>query len=973
MTNPDPNFLEKTRRRILWPSAAIIIAWTLINLWGFFAWADASRSNFSWGLLGHGLLWLAGLAGMAWSGQRILRYLTEQERIADELRLSEARYRHLVELSPAGIAIHQDGKIAFVNPAVLKLLGVNAPAQLVGQTMMQFVHPDSQALVRERIAHMVTSGQPAPAADEKLVRPDGSVIDVQLASAPMNFGGKPAFQVLIHDQTRQKRLERALQFIEKGVSARMGQAFFQSAVTQLASALEADVVFIGEYLPGVERVRTIAVCADGSPADNFEYDLAGAPCANVINRELCCYPSGVADLFPLDEGLRTLQVDGYLGMPLRTAERAPSGILVALYRRPISDPEFARSVVQIFASRLEVEVERDRVLRDLRESEARLEAVFKNIPFEMWVSDENGCCVMQNPVSEQYWGTLIGKFPDDAPVASETQRMWHTKNLSVLSGQVVRMTQTIQREQQMLYMECIMAPIHVEEKITGLVGVNIDITDRHNTELQLREALNALQESQARLNAIFENIPFDLWLADTHGVTILQNPVSLAIWGKNIGKHIIDMNAPEELKTQWLENNRRVLAGETIRHIQRVERNRQVYHFESFQSPIRAGNEIVGYVGANIDITRQKMSEQKIQQSLRHLTMLREIDQTILAGQELRNVMETLCRQIAQLLQVDGVEILQYDLVTLRLEILARHGLRAYSAFGSFSVQEDIASAAVLNMDSVYERNFPAYLKTFPTCAELESEKFQTYAVLPLIAKGSVRGVLEIFQRVDRALDSEWWELAQTVANQAALALDNFTLFHSLQRSNAELSLSYDLTLEGWSKALELRDYETEGHTQRVTNLTVRLAEFMNVPREQLIHIRRGALLHDIGKIGIPDAILHKPGPLTEAEWEIVRQHPRFAYEMLFPIPFLHPALEIPHYHHERWSGSGYPEGRKGKDIPLPARIFAVVDVWDALISPRPYHQAISHAEAFEYLCQNSEIQFDPEIVAAFLKMMKRP
>jgi len=131
--------------------------------------------------------------------------------------------------------------------------------------------------------------------------------------------------------------------------------------------------------------------------------------------------------------------------------------------------------------------------------------------------------------------------------------------------------------------------------------------------------------------------------------------------------------------------------------------------------------------------------------------------------------------------------------------------------------------------------------------------------------------------------------------------------------------------------------------------------------------------LHDIGKIGIPDAILHKPGPLTEAEWEIVRQHPRFAYEMLFPIPFLHPALEIPHYHHERWSGSGYPEGRKGKDIPLPARIFAVVDVWDALISPRPYHQAISHAEAFEYLCQNSEIQFDPEIVAAFLKMIKRP
>lgn len=846
MTTRDPASLAKTQRRIIWTIGVIFLAWTAINLWGFFAWAEKAGTNLSLDILGHGLLWLLGLAGVAWSGQRILRYLQEQARIADELRQSEARYRQLVELSPAGIAIHQDGKIVFVNPAILALLGAGTSEQLLGQDMLQFVHPDSRALVRERIARMAVTGQPEPAVVEKLLRPDGSIVDVQLAAAPLLYGGKAAFQVLIYDQTRQKHLERALQFIEKGVSTRMGQAFFQSAVVQLAGALAADVVFIGEYLPETERVRTLAVCADGSPAPNFDYALAGAPCANVINHELCCYPSGVADLFPLDDGLRTLKAEGYLGMPLWTAERAPSGVLVALYRRPIDDLEFARSVVQIFASRLEVEVERDRILRDLR-------------------------------------------------------------------------------------------------------------------------------ESQARLTAIFENVPFDLWLSDVNDVTVLQNPVSRRLWGDTLNKSIDEMEAPAALKAIWRANNQRVLAGETVRSFQTVERNGQLYHLESFQAPVHSGEKIIGYVGANIDITRQKLSELKIEQSLRQLTLLREIDQTILSGQELRVVTERLCRQAAQLLQVDGVEILQYDAATLRLEILARHGLQVYSTFGSFPVQQDIAADAILKTEIIHRRDFPVYLKQFPACQELAKENYASYAALPLIAKGSPRGVLEIFQRADLAPDPEWWQLAQTVASQAALALDNFSLFHSLQHTNAELSLTYDLTLEGWSKALELRDYETEGHTQRVTNLTVRLAEFMNVPRIQIVHLRRGALLHDIGKIGIPDAILNKKGPLTEEEWQLVRKHPGFAYDLLFPIPFLRPALDIPHYHHERWNGSGYPSRLRGQDIPLAARIFAVADVWDALTSERPYHQAASASQTFEYLRQNSAVLFDPDVVRAFFLLMKQP
>jgi putative nucleotidyltransferase with HDIG domain len=207
------------------------------------------------------------------------------------------------------------------------------------------------------------------------------------------------------------------------------------------------------------------------------------------------------------------------------------------------------------------------------------------------------------------------------------------------------------------------------------------------------------------------------------------------------------------------------------------------------------------------------------------------------------------------------------------------------------------------------------------------------------------------------------------LARQAAIAIDNTELFNGLQRSNAELVLSYDTTLEGWSRALELRDRETEGHTQRVTEMTLRLARALGMSDKELSHARRGALLHDIGKMGVTDAILLKPGPLTDEEWDIMRQHPQFAYEMLSPIAYLRPALDIPYCHHEKWDGTGYPRGLKGEEIPLAARIFAVVDVWDALRSDRPYRPAWPKEKALEHIRAGSGTHFDPKVVEAFLEM----
>jgi len=192
-----------------------------------------------------------------------------------------------------------------------------------------------------------------------------------------------------------------------------------------------------------------------------------------------------------------------------------------------------------------------------------------------------------------------------------------------------------------------------------------------------------------------------------------------------------------------------------------------------------------------------------------------------------------------------------------------------------------------------------------------------------------------------------------------------------LEEANAQLLAAYEATIEGWSHAMDLRDRETEGHSRRVAELTVELAQALGLNAEEIVHLRRGALLHDMGKLGIPDSILHKPAALTDEEWSIMRQHPQLAYDMLHPIEYLRPALDIPYSHHEKWDGTGYPRGLKGEEIPVAARLFAVIDVWDALTSDRPYRPAWSEAEALNYIREQSGRHLDPRVVELFFKVVK--
>jgi PAS domain S-box-containing protein/putative nucleotidyltransferase with HDIG domain len=371
-----------------------------------------------------------------------------------------------------------------------------------------------------------------------------------------------------------------------------------------------------------------------------------------------------------------------------------------------------------------------------------------------------------------------------------------------------------------------------------------------------------------------------------------------------------------------------------------------------------------------VDVSEHRRNEVRVQSQLRRLNALRAIDASITGSLDLRATLNVLLDQVIRELEVDAAAVLLLDPQILTLEYAAGLGFRTSALKHTrLRMGQGYAGKAAMEARLVSVANLQTDPGGLDASAQLVEEGFVAYYAMPLIAKGVVKGVLEIFHRSELEANEEWLEFLETLSGQAAIAIDNATLFNDLQHTNLELTLAYDATIEGWSRALDLRDRETEGHTQRVTEMTMRLALMMGVSKAALVHLRWGALLHDIGKMAIPDSILLKTGPLEPEEREIMHKHPVYAYEMLKSITYLRQAIEIPYYHHERWNGKGYPCKLKGEEIPLAARIFSVVDVWDALSSNRPYRKAWQETKARQYLRLQAGRLFDPAVVDAFLMM----
>jgi PAS domain S-box-containing protein len=361
---------------------------------------------------------------------------------------------------------------------------------------------------------------------------------------------------------------------------------------------------------------------------------------------------------------------------------------------------------------------------------------------------------------------------------------------------------------------------------------------------------------------------------------------------------------------------------------------------------------------------------EKTDRHLQQVQALRTIDAAIASSFDLKVILNIILYQIVSQLNVDAADVMLLNPHNYALEYSVGRGFRSSAIEGSrFLLGEGVVGQQVMERRTIHISDLQAVVHNLLRADIFREEGFVTYSAAPLVAKGEVKGVLEVYQREASDRGSEWIEFLETLAGQVAIAIDNSQLFANLQRSNLELSLAYDATIEGWSRALDMRDKLTEGHTKRVTEIALNLARAMGMSEADLVHMRRGILLHDMGKVGIPDTILLKDSELTEEEWKVMRMHPQYAFEMLAPISYLRPALDIPGSHHEKWDGTGYPRGLRGEQIPLAARIFSVVDVYDALTSDRPYRKAWTKKKALQYIENEKEKSFDPRVVEVFMSL----
>ena len=676
--------------------------------------------------------------------------------------------------------------------------------------------------------------------------------------------------------------------------------------------------------------------------------------------------------------------------------------------------------------------ERKRMEETLRQKDKRFRVLIENSTDAITLLDAKGIAVYDSPAAPGMLGygptDWIGEnvfaliHPDDLPEIRDLfENLTNTPN-----GRVNSTFRMRHKSGSWLWIEMVATNLLAEPGVNAIVLNYRDISERKQAEQKIERRvaeLEALYQSGIAFSQTFDQKDIGEKLIELLSIHLEWHHAAVRV--RQVDSENIELVAymqPGEeqdggLRMQsvitqvgeglagWVIQNEKPLR---INHLE--EDPRYIATFDGMHSglyiPMRTHNQTIGCISVESDrlnafteedehllttlaiqaaiamrnaelfeetqkeLAQRKLAEKRIQRQFGHLTALSSIDRTIAASLDIKfNLSEVLTHVMAEL-EIDATSILILNPYSQTLEYGAERGFRTQAVRkAQVRLGEGYAGRVALERQFIQIPDLRDEPDNLLLTTLLKDEDFVCYYGVPLIAKGRVNGVLEVFHRSILEPDAEWFDFLNTLAGQAALAIESASLFENLRRSNLELNLAYDATIEGWSHALDLRDKETEGHTQRVTEMTVKLAGSFDQSEMDLVQIRWGALLHDIGKMGIPDEILHKPGPLTDEEWVKMKEHPKIAYELLYPIRYLRQSLDIPYCHHEKWDGSGYPRGLKGDQIPLVARIFAVVDVWDALTSDRPYRPAWTKEKTREHIRASSGTHFDPRVVEVFMQV----
>ena len=621
--------------------------------------------------------------------------------------------------------------------------------------------------------------------------------------------------------------------------------------------------------------------------------------------------------------------------------------------------------------------ERKQTEESLEQSEKRFRALIENSADAITLLDSNGVSVYDSPAASG----MLGYGPDEL-IGQNIFKLLHTEDLTTIQPLFQRLAETPGARSNNIFrirhkngswrwIEAVVTNLLAEPSVRAIVANYRDITER-------KQAEEILRDSEDRYRDLVDNSQDLICTHDMEGRILSVNPFAEQTLGYPTGEvlkmNLRDIMAPQSQKyfRRYLSNIRRqgiatgIMVVQTINGKERIWEYRNTLRTEGVEEPVVRG--------MARDITERKQAEEE-------LSTLYELSRALAEANELDQVLDLVNRRTVESVRTtfSRIALLEGD------EFVTRSAYPIRVLDHELFVGSRNLISAMPYCQRVVQQNEPVILHS--SNAEVSNEESaallldfaQTLCLIPLrvhdfaLHSSRILGLLMVGEsRKDERepFTAEKMRLTRSIGDQAAIAINNTRLFYDLESSNINLSRAYDATIAGWSAAMDLRDKETEGHTLRVTEMTLRLAKRMEVSEQELIQVRRGALLHDIGKMGIPDRILLKPDKLTDEEWEAMRLHPTYAYQLLKPITYLSPALDIPYCHHEKWDGTGYPRGLKGLDIPLTARIFTVVDVYDALTSDRPYREGWSREKTLEHIRELSGSHFDPQVVGAFLKMV---
>jgi PAS domain S-box-containing protein len=901
--------------------------------------------------------------------------ITERKRAEEEFHNSEKRFRSLIENGRDNISLlATDGTLLWESPSTTSTMGY-APNQFMGRNIFELMHPDDQGWTRDLYAQLIQTPGKSQDGIFRLRHGDGTWRWIE--STASNMLDEPSVRAIVinyRDITDHKQAEEQIHY----------------QATLLANVSDAIIATDMQY--NILHWNAAAETQYGWPAA----EAIGRPMSDFIQNEY------VHD--SLEEVLQKISEEGHWNGEVtqnrRDGTRFPVLSTVSLVKdhqdKPIGFIAVNRDII-----------DRKQAEEKLASSEAELRALFVSMHDVVLVIDSQGVyrkiaptnpSLLYQPPEELLGKSLAEVFPQ----AEADQFLSDTREV-LATGQSKQIEYQLRIGEALYWFLANITPM--SEELT--VWVAHDITARKQAEAIIQRQLQEL----TLLHAVA--IQAAAAINEEDLLTQTTQLIGQTFYPDNFGFLLLDeaggrlhphgsYRGDEASKVEFVRlgegvTGRVAAEGRSMRIADVRNQKDYINIFPEARSelcvPLRLGERVVGVINAeshNVDafseaderlltiaagqaataLERIRLFEDT-QRRLRQTLALREIDQAIAGSMNLQFVLEIVLKHVITELEVDAALILLNDPREQILKYELGKGLRTNALqFTRLRLGEGYAGQVALGRQTIYIPNLQTRTTDFLRSPTFSQENFVSYFGIPLIAKGEIKGVLEIYHRSLLKPDTKWLDFVEMLAGQIAIAIDNAILYQNLQTSNIELSLAYDATIEGWSYALDLRDKETEGHTLRVTELTKRLAQAIGIGKAELVHIRRGTLLHDIGKMGVPDGILLKPGALTDEEWGVMRRHAQFAFDMLSPIAYLHQALDIPYCHHEKWDGSGYPRGLKGEQIPLAARIFTVVDVWDALISDRPYRKAWPVEQALAHIREQSGKHFDPRMVDIFLRVI---